>query len=361
MSEFDLLTDQTAIQNTQWRERPACAPPPGGLSLEMERFALTANNFTYAKFGAELGYWRYFPAPEGWGRIPVWGLARIIHSAHPQLQVGERVFGFLPISTQVTLAPDMRGALRFVDASQGRADLPPAYNEYALIDRDLSFEAERADAFIALRPLFLLGFVLAEWLVENQFFGADQVIVSSASSKAALALAHQLQRRVATLGLTSPRHIEHIKAWGLFADVASYADMERAVASTGAAVFIDIAGDRRRETRIRALLEDRLFRVVRVGATHGGSISPPDGAEPSELFFAPAHIPRLKAKWGAADLRARLAEGWLAFLAFAGDKLAFPVFAGRRQVDRVYGEVARGEGAAGAIPILTGLGENEGP
>ncbi|MBC7103757.1 MAG: DUF2855 family protein [Parvibaculum sp.] len=41
--------------------------------VEIEKFALSANNITYAVAGDMLNYWSFFPAEEGWGKIPVWG------------------------------------------------------------------------------------------------------------------------------------------------------------------------------------------------------------------------------------------------------------------------------------------------
>ena len=60
----------------------ADALPPDGLLVKVDRFAFTANNITYAEIGDKLGYWRFFPAPEGWGHVPVWGFAEVIESRH---------------------------------------------------------------------------------------------------------------------------------------------------------------------------------------------------------------------------------------------------------------------------------------
>ena len=38
--------------------------------LRVDRLALTANNISYASAGDSIGYWRFFPAEEGWGHIP---------------------------------------------------------------------------------------------------------------------------------------------------------------------------------------------------------------------------------------------------------------------------------------------------
>ena len=50
------------------------------MQLRVERFGLTANNVTYGAFGDQLGYWQFFAAPEGWGRIPVWGFGEVVAS-----------------------------------------------------------------------------------------------------------------------------------------------------------------------------------------------------------------------------------------------------------------------------------------
>ena len=47
----------------------------GQVRVVIDRFALTANNITYAAFGAALNYWQFFPVAgedaDGWGCIPV--------------------------------------------------------------------------------------------------------------------------------------------------------------------------------------------------------------------------------------------------------------------------------------------------
>lgn len=68
----------------------------GEVLLQIERFGFSANNITYATLGEAMRYWQFFPAPAGWGRVPVWGYAAVAASAHDELEVGERVFGYLP-------------------------------------------------------------------------------------------------------------------------------------------------------------------------------------------------------------------------------------------------------------------------
>src|SRR6267143_1723941 len=65
----------------------------GEAQLLVERFALTSNNITYGTTGDMLGYWKLFPAPDGWGCIPAWGYARVVASRSPELAEGRRVSG----------------------------------------------------------------------------------------------------------------------------------------------------------------------------------------------------------------------------------------------------------------------------
>ena len=58
----------------------ADALPDEALLVKVDRFAFTANNITYATLGEQLKYWQLFPAPEGFGNIPVWGLGEVIAS-----------------------------------------------------------------------------------------------------------------------------------------------------------------------------------------------------------------------------------------------------------------------------------------
>lgn len=50
---------------------PVAQLPQDGLLVKVDRFAFTANNITYAIPGDQLKYWDLFPAPEGFGIIPV--------------------------------------------------------------------------------------------------------------------------------------------------------------------------------------------------------------------------------------------------------------------------------------------------
>ncbi len=83
--------------------------PENGLLVKVERFAFTANNITYALLGDQLKYWDLFPAPEGFGNIPVWGFGKVVQSRHPDVAAGEILFGYFPMATHLVIeASDLK-------------------------------------------------------------------------------------------------------------------------------------------------------------------------------------------------------------------------------------------------------------
>jgi len=73
------------------------------LLINVDRFAFTANNITYATLGEQLKYWQLFPAPEGFGNVPVWGFGEVVASRHPSIETGERLFGYFPMATHLVI------------------------------------------------------------------------------------------------------------------------------------------------------------------------------------------------------------------------------------------------------------------
>jgi Protein of unknown function (DUF2855) len=108
---------------------------PGQVRLRVEHFALTANNITYAVFGESMHYWRFFPAAEGWGCIPVWGFAVIEAAACDGVVAGERFFGYWPMASHAVVQPASVSEHGFIDASAHRAELPAAYNRYQRVEK----------------------------------------------------------------------------------------------------------------------------------------------------------------------------------------------------------------------------------
>src|SRR5580704_18504761 len=186
---MDFLIAKDDLHRCRFDDDPAPQPGDGQALLRVDAFGLTSNNITYATFGEAMSYWSFFPAEDGWGRVPVWGFAEVLASSVAELEPGARVFGYLPPSSELLVEPAHVSAQGFVDASAHRAALPRAYNRYARVDADPLYDAEREDEQMLLRPLFLTSFLIDDFLEDSDLFGADTVVLSSASSKTASALA----------------------------------------------------------------------------------------------------------------------------------------------------------------------------
>jgi hypothetical protein len=98
----DFLVDRNDFTRTTSRSAKLRYDPSQAI-VAIERFALTANNITYALMGASANYWDFFPAEADWGRIPVWGFGRVVSPGASGLVVNERLFGYMPMSTHVAI------------------------------------------------------------------------------------------------------------------------------------------------------------------------------------------------------------------------------------------------------------------
>src|SRR5271165_1187152 len=157
------------------------APPelePGQVSLTVSSFGLTSNNITYAKFGRAMSYWSFFPAEEGWGRMPVWGFAEVAQSEHDAVEPGTRVYGYLPPSTELVVAPARVSARGFIDGSPHRSTLPGAYNGYLRVDADPVYDADTEDQQMLLRPLFFTSWLIDDFLADSGLLGAGTAVLS---------------------------------------------------------------------------------------------------------------------------------------------------------------------------------------
>lgn len=100
-----LSIHQADITDASIVEEAPGALQAGQARLAVRRFALTANNITYAAFGEAMGYWRFFPGADGRGRLPVWGFAEVTESRAEGLAAGERVYGYLPAASGLVVTP----------------------------------------------------------------------------------------------------------------------------------------------------------------------------------------------------------------------------------------------------------------
>lgn len=337
-----------------------CDPPatlaPGQVCFRIDRFALTSNNVTYALIGPMLGYWTFFPTAEGWGRVPVMGFADVVASAHPDVAVGTRVFGFFPMGTHLVIdAADARGA-SMLDAAPHRAQTALPYRQYTRTDGDPLYEASREDQHALLRGLFITSFLVDDFLADNDGFGARTLVVSSASSKTAIALGFLASRRKAqrVVGLTSARNRAFVASLGCWDAVLTYDEVGTLPADVPAA-FVDHAGNKQLVAAVHERLGDQLTYSGIVGATHwerGGRNRNLPGPEPA-FFFAPTQMEKRLAEWGPGGFQQRLGDAWRAFVAFSDGWLQVTHGRGPAAIEQAWGELVDGRAEPQQGHILT--------
>jgi len=164
---MDLYVNRTDLHRTQVVDRPAEALDPGQARLRIERFGLSANNITYAVIGDMLHYWDFFPADEGWGRVPVWGYATVVESRHDGVATGTRVFGFLPMSDELVITVGRVDARSITDAAPHRSPMAAAYNRYTLAPPGGEGGSAAEDQRMLLYPLFFTSFLVDDFLADN--------------------------------------------------------------------------------------------------------------------------------------------------------------------------------------------------
>ena len=314
--------------------------PDEALLVKVDRFAFTANNITYATLGEQLKYWQLFPAPEGFGIIPVWGFGEVIASRHPSIEIGELLFGYLPMASHLVIeAADVsKRGLR--DAAAHRQGVAPVYNAYARVSGDRAFEGLDGDYQALLRPLFMLSFLVDDFLRENEFFEARSVLLSSASSKTAFGLAHLLHSHpqpTHVIGLTSAANADFVRSLGCYHEVLTY-DRIESLPSDSPVVFVDMAGSSALRAQLHRHFGDAMKYSGQIGLTHR-SFSPNEpelpGAKPA-WFFAPDQIRKRAKEWGPGGVDQRFGAAWSNFAPTLAKRLNVVEGRGPAAVKQVY-------------------------
>jgi hypothetical protein len=320
MKATDFVVARHDLQQCKFIETQlpdAATLPDEALLVKIDRFALTANNITYAVLGDQLKYWQLFPAPENFGNIPVWGFGEVIASKHPGITEGERLFGYFPMATHLVIEASDVSKRGLRDAAPHRQGVAPVYNAYARVSGDPAFAGRQGDYQALLRPLFMLSFLVDDFLAENEFYGAHSVMLSSASSKTAFGLAHllhTLRKPIRVIGLTSAANTDFVSSLGCYDEVVTY-DRVTSLPSDQPVAFVDMAGNSELRAKVHQHFGGRIKYSGRIGLTHRSS-SPDEpelpGARPT-WFFAPDQIRKRAKEWGPGGIDKRFSAAWAGF------------------------------------------------
>ena len=163
-----LEVDRTAVGQTRVVDLPSPPLGDGEVRLRIDRFALTANNITYAVFGDVLAYWEFFPTDLPWGRVPAMGWAEVVESANDDIAVGSRFYGWYPMAAETTILATAT-ADGFRDDGPHRQPHAPVYRSYVDTRHDGMHDPspDGEDRHALLRGLFLTGFLAEEFFADS--------------------------------------------------------------------------------------------------------------------------------------------------------------------------------------------------
>src|SRR5262249_27595330 len=144
------------------------------------------------------------------------------------------------------------------------------YNAYARVGQDPAFTGRAGDYQALVRPLFMLSFLVDDFLAENDFFGAEGVLLSSASSKTAIGLAHllhRLRKNVRVIGLTSAANAGFVASLGCYHEVVTYDRITSLPANTPVAL-VDMAGNSELRASLHRHFGEQMKYSGLIGLTH---------------------------------------------------------------------------------------------
>jgi hypothetical protein len=352
----DFLVSRDDLRNCRIADGDEPEIEAGQALLRVDAFGLTANNVTYGVLGDLMSYWDFFPADEGWGRIPMWGFAEVERSEAEGVVPGTRVYGYLPPSSHLVVLPTRVDDRGFNDGSPHRASLPSAYQRYLATGGDPFHTAETEDVQMLLRPLFFTSFLIDDQLADQELTERGPILISSASSKTAIGTAFALAQRddVSVVGLTSPRNAEFVDGLGIYDETVTYDEIDSI--ERGPATFVDIAGDGAVRHAVHSHLGDELAQSMTVGATHWEELGAGAGDLPGPaptIFFAPDRVARRTEDWGRAGLEARAAEAWHPFCEWTGGWLEVIRDDGLQAAETAYLDVLEGRVAPRTAHVIS--------
>jgi hypothetical protein len=198
------------------------------------------------------------------------------------------------------------------------------------------------------RPLFMTSFLLDDFLAEEDFFGAKEVVLTSASSKTAFGLAfllhHHRKPGIEIRGLTSASNTDFVNGLGCYDTVHTYDDVAELPADHPT-LLVDFAGNTSLRRKLHEHYGETLTYSCSVGASHweqaaGGGDLP--GPTP-KLFFAPSWVEKRMTDWGPGGIEQRVAAAWQSFLQASADWLEIREDSGEGATERVYRTTLAGE------------------
>ena len=318
----------------------------GEILLKIDKYALTTNNITYAVSGEKLGYWNFYPTDDPYGVIPVWGYAEVVDSKHSEIEKGQRYYGYFPMAAHCILLPQKVNNFGFSDGMAHRLELPSIYNYYTNVSPDPSHSAALENYQPIIKPLFATSYLLYQFFKSEAFLGADQVILTSASSKTALALAFMLKQNQENdqkeiIALTSGRNVAFVQETGFYNTVLAYENYQEIPNQKG--VVVDMSGNFSLLQNLSSFLNDRLQHIALVGLTDWKAAGRFSNIPKAKFFFAPTYMKAFYKTHGPMKANQLLNEELVRFIDRTKDFMQLEMINNIERLSQLYLEMVDGK------------------
>ena len=252
------------------------------------------------------------------------------------------------MSSHVLLKADKVSTRGFTDVTEHRQALPAIYNYYTNTAQDPAITPDTEELVSIFRPLFNTSYLINDLLVDRRFFNATQLLVISASSKTAQALACLLawqggQRLHNSVGLTSPRNQDFVRRLGWYDQVMNYDELAE-IDTHQKTIIVDFSGNHHIQAKLQNLLKENLVYNCHVGFTDWENL---EGETPlpkkPEFFFAPAQGAKRRKELGLPKFMESLRAAWQYFINSIQSKISIEKCIGPEQFERLYEDMLQGK------------------
>ncbi|KAF8320772.1 hypothetical protein DL93DRAFT_2152664 [Clavulina sp. PMI_390] len=347
--------------------------------LRVDKFGFSANNLTYGLLGEHPNF------------------------RHPSLCAGQRLSGYLPMSSYCKLRldpprvrPGDRSGIEYTVnvALDGMPEIMRPYRQLTFCETDFMWSPKREDEMMLWLitrlhtdlPLFWASYWMEDRLHERAYHSARTVLISSASAKTAFLIAYRLQKRrkattilstsndpqniqapptglspVNVVGLTSRANLAFTKRLGFYDHVLAYdevANISEKVSAgnapnlVGECVYVDVSGNEALNANITKYLKPKLS--ISLGSTSGSSSSSmlagADGGDSKhqdtnakqESFFMPEWLALRAKQLGAKQVKAMQKAAWAELMEDCPGWVTIKTYDGLEEVMEAYQRTVKG-------------------
>lgn len=280
---FSFATKKDSRTKLELIESPSEDSSEAAIQFKIISASLSANNKFYLDFGEKppFSFFKSYPISEnaklvdakeeGTGVVvvgkeyahpPIWGLCQVTDSQIENVPVGSVFRAMLPLGTQVQFGK------AHVEPTLGnlvihRPTTHVAYNTFTPVASASVCHPSSKTAGLALTcyPGIITGFGLYFSLLKNNCYDCDTIVVTSASSKVALAFALYMKdmeggRKV--VGYTSESNKAFCESTGLYSEIYTYEEDLPPDGEQQQVVMVEISGRgsvyTRQQSRVKKLL-----------------------------------------------------------------------------------------------------------